>query len=165
VGDRPQKHLSAGEGATPQGVIVNGRMPLYLTILLAAVFGTVMLLVQPYSWRAGAESSSRWEAYLEPARRFLQAAVRKDSLALVQQSTNAEPVAWALAAARRQPDSLRIWAREAWVWTGSSHGDTTEVLYSAHTSVCPDQPIWLRFVGPREDAKVVEAGSACFQPH
>jgi hypothetical protein len=142
---------------------VNGRMPLYLTMLLAAVFSTAMLLVQPYSWRSGGEAS-QWEVYTEPAQRFLQAAVREDSLALVRQSTNAAPVAWALAAARTQPDSLRIWAREAWVWAGKRHGDTTEVLYSTYTSVCPDQPIWLRFVGPRDEAKVAEAGSACFEP-
>jgi hypothetical protein len=141
---------------------MNGRMPLYLTILLAAVLGSAMLLVQPYSWRA--RVSSPWAAYTEPARRFLQAAVRKDSLALARQSSNAAPVAWALAAARNRPVSLRVWARGARVWAGSRHGDTTEVLYAADGTLCSDQPIWLRFVGPRHEARVVEAGSACFQP-
>ncbi len=142
---------------------MNGRTPLYLTLVLAAVFGTAMFLVQPYSGPSASEAASRWEAYVEPARRFLRAAIQRDSLALVRQSTNSEPVIWALAAARRQPDSLRIWARKARVWAGSRHGDTTEVLYTTYTSVCSDQPIWLRFVGPRDEARVVEAGSACFQ--
>jgi hypothetical protein len=142
---------------------MNGRMPLYLTMLLAAVFGAAMLLVQPYSSRGGDTSaSSPWDVYAEPAQRFLEAAVRKDSLALLGQSTNIAPVAWALAAARNEPDFLRVWAREAWVWAGSRHGDTTEVLYATYSDICADQPVWLRFVGSREEAKVVAAGSACF---
>jgi hypothetical protein len=141
---------------------MNGRMPLYLTMLLAAVFGAAMLLAQPYSWRGADTSSTPWDAYTEPAQRFLEAAVKKDSLALLRQSTNIAPVAWALAAARNEPDFLRVWAHEAWVWAGSRHGDTTEVLYATYSDICADQPVWLRFVGARDEARVVAAGSACF---
>jgi hypothetical protein len=141
---------------------MNGRMPLYLTLLLAAVLSAAMLLVQPYSGRGGDTSSSPWDVYTEPAQRFLEAAVEKDSLALLRQSTNIAPVAWALAAARNKPDFLRVWAREAWVWAGSRHGDTTEVLYATYSDICADQPVWLRFVEARDEARVVAAGSACF---
>ena len=138
-------------------------MPLYLTMLLAAVLGAAMLLVQPYSSPGdGTSSSHPWDEYTEPAQLFLDAAVRKDSLALVRQSTNIAPVAWALAAARSKPDFLSVWAREAWVWAGSLHGDTTEVLYATYSDICADQPVWLRFVGSRGEARVVAAGSACF---
>jgi hypothetical protein len=129
---------------------MNGKTPLYLTVLLAAVLTAAMLLAQPYSLRSRAPSP--WEAYTQPARHYLQAALKKDSLALARQSAAVAPVVWALAMARQHPDSLSKWARRARVWTGSRHGDTTEILLH--------QPLWLRFVGSEDEAKVVEAGSS-----
>jgi hypothetical protein len=142
--------------------MINGKTPRYLTLVFAALLAAAMLLIQPYSLRS--RSVSAWQAYTQPAQLYLRAALRKDSLALVRQSGSAAPVAWALAAARRHPDSLSVWARGAKAWTGSRHGDTAEVLLYTSTEVCTNHPIWLRFVGSGDQAKVVEAGSRCFEP-
>jgi hypothetical protein len=130
---------------------VNGKTPVYLSLALAAVLTAAMLLAQPYSYRR-AGPPSPWQAYAEPARRFLEAALRQDSVALVRQSASDAPVSWALGMARERPESLSGWAHDARVWTGSRHGDTTEILLH--------QPIWLRFVGSDSAARVVEAGWA-----
>lgn len=137
--------------------MVNGRTPFYLTLLAAALFVGAIWILQPYS------VVSPWSAYTKPARRYLQAAMRQDSVALAEQSGSAEPIAWALAAARTYPDSLAIWAREAEGSTGGRRGDTADVLLSTRTEVCSDHPIWLRFVGSGEEARVLQASSACFE--
>jgi hypothetical protein len=129
---------------------VNGKTPVYLSLVLAAVLSAAMLLAQPYSYRSGPPSP--WQAYSEPARRFLQAAMRKDSMALARQSAATAPVSWALGMARERPESLSDWASDVKVWTGSRHGDTTEILLY--------QPVWLRFVGTDSSTRVVEAGWA-----
>jgi hypothetical protein len=118
-----------------------------------------LLLFPPYTPRAG-----QWQAYTQPARDFLRAAISRDSQALVLSSGSPDAVAWGLAAARRFPDSLSAWARHAEAWTAVRRGDTVEVLYSTRTGVCEDRPIWLRFLSHRGRPKVVQAGSACFGP-
>jgi hypothetical protein len=138
--------------------MVNGRMPMYLTLLAAVVCAAVLWILQPYSVR------SPWDAYTKPAQRFLIAATRRDSLALLRQSGSVAPVVWALAAARAQPESLSVWARDAEAWTGKRRGDTADVLLSTATDVCSRHPIWLRFVGSGKQARVVRASSACFDP-
>jgi hypothetical protein len=135
---------------------MNGKTPLYLTLLGAALLILVVLIFQPYS------VTSPWSVYTPPAQRYLQAAMRRDSLALAQQSISAAPVRWALRAARLYPDSLAVWAREGEVWTGGRWADTAEVLLSTPTEVCSKHPIWLRFVGTGAHAKVLRAWSACF---
>jgi len=136
---------------------MNGKTPLYLTLLAAAMFVTAVLIFQPYSVR------SPWSVYTGPAQRYLQAALRRDSLALVEQSTSSAPVEWGLRAARMYPESLAVWAREAQVWTGGRWADTAEVLLSTSSDVCSRHPIWLRFVGTGDRAKVLRAWSACFE--
>lgn len=138
--------------------MVNGRMPLYLTLLAAALFIAALRIFQPYS------VSSPWRVYTEPAKRYLQAAVRQDSVALARQSGATAPVLWALAAARAQPESLAAWARDAEAWTGGRRGDTADVLLAIPTEVCSKHPIWLRFVGTGESTRVLHASSACFAP-
>ncbi|HEX3232887.1 MAG TPA: hypothetical protein VHR41_01735 [Gemmatimonadales bacterium] len=138
--------------------MVNGRMPLYLTLLAAVLCAAALWVLQPYTVR------SPWDAYTRPAQQFLRAAIRRDSLALTRQSGSVTPVVWALAAARTQPESLKVWARDAEAWTGKRRGDTADVLLSTATAVCSRHPIWLRFVGSGEQARVVRASSACFGP-
>jgi hypothetical protein len=140
---------------------MNGRTPIILTVLVAGAFVAAMLLAQPYSWRGGADSP--WSAYAEPARRFLQTALRDDTARLTELAADAAPVTWALAAARRHPDSIAPWAREASVWSGYRRGDTVEVLLQTGSSACADHPVWMRFIGDTADLKVVEAGSECFE--
>ena len=141
---------------------MNDKAPIYTSLAGAAVLFFFLLLVQPYS--APSVPPSPWDAYTRPAKRFLSAALRRDSLELMRRSASSEPVAWGLAAASRYPDSLAVWAREARVWSGIRHGDTAEVLFYTDTKVCDERPIWLRFLGDSGQFKVVEAGSSCFDP-
>jgi hypothetical protein len=137
---------------------MNGRTPLYLTLLGAGLLVAALMVLQPYS------VTSPWGVYSRPAQRFLQAALRGDSLALAQQSGSVEPVVWALAAARRHPDSLAPWAKDAEAWTGGRWGDTAEVVLQTSAEVCRDHPIWIRFVGSGENARVLRVSSTCFEP-
>jgi hypothetical protein len=137
---------------------MNGRTPLYLTLLGVALLIAGLVILQPYS------VTSPWSIYTAPAQRFLQAALRGDSLALARQSESAEPVTWALAARRMHPDSLAVWARAAEASTGGRWGDTAEVLLSTPTDVCSKHPIWVRFVGSGDEAKVLRVSSTCFEP-
>ena len=134
--------------------MVNGKMPPVLALSGALLLLSVLLAVQPYS------VTSPWQAYTEPARRFLGAAVRGDTAELYLQSLGATAVQWALGAARFHPDSLAYWARQAEAWAGNHHGDTAEVFVEAPSSHCN---LVLHFVGPAENAKVERASSACFE--
>jgi hypothetical protein len=138
--------------------MVNGKAPLYLTVLAALLLGGAILVIQPYS------ADFPGTAYAKPARRYLQAAISQDSVRLLRLSASAAPVAWALEAARTHPDSLAAWAGPTEAWTGVRRGDTTDVLVFPEREPCSQAPIVLRFVGAGDDAKVVKAGSACFDP-
>jgi hypothetical protein len=137
------------------------KAPLYSTFAAFAVLLAFLLLVQPYSGRSG--PPSRWDEYARPAQRFLKAASQRDSLELSRQSVSSAAARWGLAAARRYPDSLAVWAREARVWSGFMRGDTVEVLFTTDSNVCEERPIWIRFLGDSGEPKVVEAGSTCFE--
>jgi hypothetical protein len=80
---------------------VNGKTPIYLTAIAAAIMAAAVFLVQPYSVR------SPWTAYSGPARRYLRTALDRDSLALVRQSAGAGSVTWALAVGRRHSKHLQ----------------------------------------------------------
>lgn len=142
-------------GMTRLGETMNGKTPLYLTLLAAAFLGAALLLSQPYS----ADWPGR--AFAKPAERYVRAALRQDSLALTRLSASAEPVTWALAAGRARPESLRLWAHGARAWTGERAGDTAEVFLYPYGEVCGEAPIVLRFVGAGSDARVLRASSAC----
>jgi hypothetical protein len=130
-------------------------------LLVAGLLGAGLLfLADPYTTQSGPPSP--WQAYAPLARRYLAAASRKDSLELSRFSASAGAVTWALSAGRHYPDSLAPWAKRAEVWSGFRRGDTTEVLLTAHSDVCWEHPIWMRFLGYAPQAKVVEVGSKCF---
>ena len=135
--------------------MVNGRVPLYLTLLATGLCVAALWLLQPYTVR------SPWDAYTRPAQQFLAAALKRDSAELSRQSGSIAPVIWALQAARTRPESLKAMARDAEAWTGQRRGDTADVLLSA--AVCSRHPIWLRFVGTGGQMKVLRASSACFE--
>jgi hypothetical protein len=141
---------------------LSDKAPLYSTFAAATVLFAFLLLVQPYSARS--VRPSHWDEYAHPAQSFLKAAVRSDSLELVRQSVSSAAARWGLAAARRFPDSLAVWARKAQVWSGVMHGDTAEVLLYTNTGVCEERPIWVRFLGDSGQVRIVEAGSTCFDP-
>jgi hypothetical protein len=135
--------------------MVNGKMPLIVTLLAAAVLGAAVLVLQPYS------ADFPGTAFAKPARRYIQAALAQDSLALTRLSASPTPVRWALHAARTRPESLAAWAGHVEAWTGERMGDTTQVLVFASGERCSHVPIVLRFVGSAGHVKVAEAGSAC----
>ena len=134
---------------------MNDRMPVILTLLLAALLVTVLLSFQPYS--------ADWPgtAYAKPARSYIRAAMRQDSVSLLRLSVSGAAVAWALRAAREHPDTLALWGRRIRVWTGGRRGDTTEVFVYGPGEVCGESPIVFRFVGSGKRAKVLQAHSAC----
>lgn len=134
---------------------MNGKMPIVLTAVAAAIMAVVMLVVQPYSVR------SPWTAYSGPARRYLRAALERDSLGLVHQSVDGGSVTWALAVARRHSDSLAVWSKSAEAWAGTRHADTAEVFVAMPQSTCS---LVFRFVGPARHALVEKASGTCFRP-
>lgn len=138
--------------------MVNGRMPLYLTLLLAALSVAAVLTLQPYS------ADYPGTAYAKPAQRYIRAALRQDSIGLARLSASVGPVAWALNAARRHPDSLAAWASHPQAWTGERRGDTAEVFLYPARDPCSQVPIVLHFVGSGTNARVLRASSACLDP-
>jgi hypothetical protein len=135
--------------------LVNGRTPLYLALVALGLFTAAMLVVQPYS--------ADWPgtAYSEPARRYIRAAIREDSVGLAHLSAAPAPVNWALDAARRHRHTLELWKRHIDAWTGERRGDTVEVYVYPPGDECGEAPIVLRFVGAGRDARVLKAGSVC----
>ncbi len=104
--------------------MVNGKKPLFLTLLAAGMFVAALQTFQPYS--------ADWPgtAYAKPARRYIRAALREDSVRLARLSASDAPVVWALNAARTHPESLALWTGPSRAWTGVRSGDTTEVSCS-----------------------------------
>jgi len=138
--------------------MVNGKAPLYLTVVGAVLLGGAVYLIQPYS------ADFPGTAYAKPARRYLHAAINQDSVSLSRLSASGAPVAWALEAARAPPDSLAAWSGRPQAWTGVRRGDTTYVLVFPAGEPCSNAPIVLRFVGAGDDVRVTEASSECFDP-
>lgn len=134
------------------------RRPFYGTLVLLGVLLAALVVFQPYT--------ADWpeSGYGAPARRYIRAALRQDSAALMQLSASDSPVRWALAAARRHPDTLALWARRVEAFAGEPRGDTTEVFVYAPGWGCDRKPIVLRFVDSPGGMKVVEASSACLNP-
>ena len=137
---------------------MNGKAPLYLTVVGAVLLGGAIFLIQPYS------ADFPGTAWAKPARRYLHAAISQDSVSLSRLSASGAPVAWALEAARTHPDSLAAWAGRPEAWTGVRRGDTTYVLVFPDGEPCSNAPIVLQFVGAGDDARVSKASSACFDP-
>jgi hypothetical protein len=138
--------------------MANGRIPLYLTLLVMALLTAALLTFQPYS--------ADWPGtgYTKPARRYIRAAIRQDSVGLVGLSVSLSPVAWALDAARAHPDTLALWGRRIQAWTGERRGDTAEVFVYPLGDTCGEAPIVLRFLGSGSNARVLGASSACLRP-
>lgn len=138
--------------------MLDGKQPLFLTILAAGAFITALVTFQPYSadWPGG--------AYTKPAQRYIRAALRQDSVRLARLSASATPVVWALGAARTHPQSLALWAERTSAWTGARSGDTTQVFLYPPGETCSKAPIVFRFVGSGTGARVLSASSSCLGP-
>jgi hypothetical protein len=135
---------------------MNGKMPLLLTLAAAAAFIAILLIVQPYS----GEGSGG--AYAKPAKRYIRAALRQDSVKLASLSVSSLPVAWALDAARMHRESLVLWAGRTEARTGPHTGDTTEVFLYPSTDACSAAPIHFQFVDAEGQPRVLSASSSCF---
>lgn len=137
---------------------MNGRARLYLMLVGAGILATALLTFQPYS--------ADWPArdYAQPARRYIRAAIRQDSVRLLTMSASVAPVLWALGAARERPERLALWGGRVDAWTGERRGDTIEVFVYPPGEPCSDAPIALRFVGSGRQARVLGASSACLGP-
>jgi hypothetical protein len=138
--------------------MVNGKTPMFLTLLLMAVLVAAVLTFQPYS----ADSPGR--AFTKPARSYIRAAIKQDSVGLRRISTSMLPVMWALSVARAHPDTLALWGRWIRAWTGEKQGDTTEVFVYPGGDVCSKEPIVLRIVDSGNQARIAGVRSACFDP-
>lgn len=134
------------------------KAPIYGTLVLLGILLAALIVFQPYT--------ADWpeSGYGPPARRYIRAALRRDSAALMRLSTSDSPVRWALSVARRHPDTLALWARRVEAFAGEPLGDTTEVFVYPPGWGCDGKPIVLRFVGSPSGVKVVEASSACLNP-
>jgi hypothetical protein len=135
--------------------MTDDKAPLYLSLVAAALLGTALLTLQPYS------AEPFGGGFGKPAERYVRAALAQDSVALVRLSVSDRPVIWALAAARRSPTSLAAWTHHTEAWTGERRGDTTQVFLFSAGALCGDAPIQFRFVDARNGAKVVGASSDC----
>jgi len=136
--------------------MTNSRPAAVLTLGLVAAIGVELLVMQPYS------APSPSQPYVAPARRYLQAALARDSTALDQQSASAAPVAWALQAARSAPETLAVWAAGLRPSGGRRWADTTDVMFETATEVCEFRPILMRFVRRHGTPRVLMARSSCF---
>jgi hypothetical protein len=137
--------------------MVNGKTPLYLTVVALVLIGAAVLLVQPYS------ADFPGTDYAQSARRYLRAALRQDSLALEAVSASPAAVEWALHVARAHPDSLAAWTGRTSTYVTARRADTTEVLVYPVADPCSKVPIALTLIGSRSHAKVIGASSACLQ--
>jgi hypothetical protein len=76
--------------------------------------------------------SDPWQPYVKAVREYMSQALQGDSTALVRRSASAQPVAWVLDAAHRQPAMLNGWARQLTSGSGKRRGDTVVVLLWAN---------------------------------
>lgn len=136
--------------------MVNGKVPLYLVALSLGLLGAALVVFQPYS----ADWPGR--AYAKPARQYIHAALRQDSVALIHLSASSAAVGWGLDAGRTHAESLGLWKRRIQAYTGERRGETTEVFVYPSGDECGEAPIVLEFVGSGEEARVARASSTCW---
>jgi hypothetical protein len=72
-----------------------------------------------------------WRPYAIAVREYMAAGVRGDSNALTRRSASAQPVAWVLDAAQRQPRMVAAWAQDLVSGAGQRRGDTVLVALRA----------------------------------
>jgi len=133
---------------------MNGRLQ-RLTLAALITIG-IALWFQPYS------VVSPFQAYIEPARGFLRAALVQDSLELRRRAVSPQPVRWALRAAETDPKGLAVWAKLVRPYSGDRHGDTVTVVFQTNTTVCYLRPIAMTFVQSASRPRVLTVSSPCF---
>lgn len=134
----------------------NDRVLAVALIMASLMAGAVLLWLQPYS------VVSPYQSYVDPARRFLRAALDQDTAGLEQQAAARQPVQWALEASAGDAEALAIWARLSRPYSGHRHGDTTTVVFQTSTRVCYLRPVTMAFVPDSSGPRLVLASSSCF---
>ena len=134
---------------------MNGKMPLLLTLAAAAAFIAILLIVQPYS----ADGSGG--IYAKPAKQYIRAALRQDSVKLANLSASSAPVVWALGAARLHRESLVLWAGRTEARAGPRSGDTTEAFLYPSGNICSDAPVRFHFIGSEGHPRVLSVSFSC----
>ena len=134
----------------------NDRVPVVALVLAAVLAGALLLWFQPYS------VISPYHTYVDPARRFLRAALAHDTSGLERQAASEQPVRWALEAADGDPNALAVWARLSRPSSGRRHGDTTTVVFQTSTRVCYLRPVTMTFVGAPDEPRLAMVSSSCF---
>lgn len=129
------------------------RISISLTIALLALALVAIFAIQPYSVR------SSWSVYDVPGKRFLSAALRRDSAELTRLSLSSSAVDWAIRTRRDHPHALSVWAHFARAGAGVIQSDTSIVLFETATEVCP---LLITFVGHGTQTRVFEAKSRCY---
>jgi hypothetical protein len=127
------------------------RLGLALLTLIAAV-----VWLQPYS------VFSPYRAYTDPARRFLRAALARDSAELQRRAASQQPVAWALKAGGGDRNALAVWAERLRPYSGHRQGDTTTVVFQTNTWLCHTRPVSMTFIQDAGEPRVLVASSSCF---
>ncbi len=130
-------------------------MPLILTAIGGMFILAVLLIVQPYS----ADGSGG--IYAKPAKRYIRAALRQDSVKLARMSASSAPVVWALGAARLHRESLALWTGRTKARTGPRSGDTIQVFLYPSSDVCNEAPIRFEFIEAGGHARVLSVSSSC----
>jgi hypothetical protein len=128
------------------------RVPALLASGLTLLGLAVLLGLQPYS------VARPWSRFDEPGHRFIEAALRRDTMALEQLSASSEAVNWAIQAEQAGRNALAAWAQSGRASLGFTRGDTTDVWYDTPTDACPFR---LTFVG-RGTPRVVRAHARCY---
>ena len=126
------------------------RGPLILSFLLVGV--ALLLGLQPYS------VTSRWSRYDEPGHRFVDAALRSDTITLERLSASPGAVSWALRVGQSERRALTAWTNSARASVAFSRADTVDVWYYTFTDACPFR---LTFVG-QHGMRVVRAHARCY---
>lgn len=127
------------------------RQPILMLAGLALVGYVLVLAVQPYS------VTSPWTRWNEPGRRYFDAALRLDTVALRRLSASPRAVSWGLRAGHGERNTLAAWANSARAWMGFRRGDTTDVWYGTATDDCSSR---LSFISERSP-RVVGAYVSC----
>jgi hypothetical protein len=128
------------------------RTPFCLGLVALGLLIALVLTLQPYS------VTSPWSRFDEPGRRYLAAALRRDTVALDQLSLSSEAVQWALRTEQGQRAALTSWVNSAAASEGFQRGDTTHVLFDTATQACP---LLLTFVN-QNHPKVLRAHARCY---
>jgi hypothetical protein len=100
--------------------------------------------------------------YLEPARAFLNAALRSDSARLDSMSADPSVLSWGLDTGRRNPALLRALLHGLGVSHGRRAGTSTLVLFgSSDFGSCRTAPLTLTFQGPPTRLLVADVLVGC----